>query len=94
MLGNIDFARQYYGETFGYAAGIRQSVTLTVLPQRAEVSDPLNLRRVQDRKHLVPSRFSYRMCQRSHEPISRQAKSRLIMKHQPLLRGLVRLSSM
>ena len=35
-------------------------------PQCAEVSDAFNLRPVQDRKHLVPSRFDDQTCGYSH----------------------------
>jgi hypothetical protein len=66
MLVNIDFAGQYDAEAFGYATGLRQGFALTVRPQRSKVSDPFNLGRIQDRKHLVPSRFNDRMRGHSH----------------------------
>src|SRR6476646_8448168 len=66
MLGHIDFAGQYDRKPFGDAAGLRQNVTLAVRTQCAEVSDALNLRPVQDRKHLVSSRFDGQTCGYSH----------------------------
>jgi hypothetical protein len=55
------FAGQYDSETLADLAGLSEDVSRLVRSERAEAAHALDLRKLQSRKCLLPSRFNDRL---------------------------------
>src|SRR5262249_18205285 len=62
MLGDLDFSSQEDGQSRSHLADLGQRLPFAVRSDLTKTADPLNLRRLQNGKHLVASSLNDRTC--------------------------------
>jgi hypothetical protein len=74
MLGNLDIASQNDAQSRSHLADLGQRLPFAVRPDLTEAADPLNLKRLQNGKHLVASSLDDRTCRHNYAlPSARSA---------------------